>query len=68
MTDWSVVKTVKDIIVQIIIRFLIKEIFMYYKSLKELLSDNKTNLKVIVVKYYLQKIITCHYNITIYYS
>ena len=33
--------------------FLIKEIFMYYKSLKELLSNNKTNFKISIVDYYL---------------
>ena len=50
----------KDITVQIITNFLIKEIFMHCRLLKELLFNNKTNLKADIVKYYLQKLVT-HY-------
>ena len=56
--DWLIIKAVKDITVQIVVNFLIKEIFIYYELLKELLSDNKTNLKADVVKHYSQKLIT----------
>ena len=64
---WLIIKAVKDVIMQIIINFLIKEIFMHYRSSKELLSNNKTNFKVSIVEYYLQKLVTHHYNIIVYY-
>ena len=38
-------KAVNDVTVNIIMTFLIKEIFLRYSSLKELLSDNNINLK-----------------------
>ena len=47
---------------------MIKEIFIYYRLLKELLSNNKTNLKADIVKYYSQKLVTYHQNTTVYYS
>ena len=60
MTGWPVVKAVNDVTANTIMMFLIEEIFMHYSSLKELLSDNGTNLKAQVVEYYLQKLTTRH--------
>ena len=57
-----------NVITNMIMTFLIKEIFMHYSPLKELLSNNDINLKAQVVKYYLQKLTMCHQNITTYYS
>ena len=36
---------------------------MFYKLLKELLFNNKTNFKADVVKYYLQKLVIYHLQI-----
>ena len=66
MTDWPIMKAVNDVTVNMIMMFLIEEIFMHYSSLKELLFNNSTNLKAQVVEYYLQKLTTCHQNITTY--
>ena len=53
-------KAVNDVTTNTIMMFLIEEIFMHYSLLKELLSDNDTNLKAQVVEYYLQKLTTHH--------
>lgn len=50
---WLVTKTVKNTEVETVANFLIQEIFMHYESLKELTSDNSTNLLANVIKYYL---------------
>lgn len=56
MTGWPITKTVKDMNAEMMIDFLVQEIFMYYAPHKELLSDNSTNLLANIVKYYLAKI------------
>ena len=61
-------KAVNDVTANMIMMFLVEEIFMHYDSLKELLSDNSMNLKAQVVEYYLQKLATRHQNITAYHS
>ena len=58
MTGWPVVKAMNDVTANMIVMFLIEEIFMHYNSSKELLSDNDINLKAQVVEYYLQKLTT----------
>ena len=55
-----------DVTANMIMMFLIKEIFMHYSLLKELLLDNNINLKAQVVKYYLQKLTMCHWNTIVY--
>lgn len=66
-TGWLIAKVVKNVEAKTIIDFLISEIFIYYRLLKELLSDNGTNFLANVVKYYLQKLYT-QYKYTIAYQ
>ena len=61
-------KAVNIVTANMIMMFLIEEIFMHYSSLKELLFNNDTNLKAQVVEYYLQKLTTHYCNTTAYHS
>ena len=49
---------IKDVKDETVANFLVQEIFIYYGSLKELLSDNITNSLTHKIEYYLRKLHT----------
>ena len=44
ITGWPVAQAMALVIEEEIIKFIYKEIFLYYNTLVELLSDNRVNL------------------------
>ena len=67
VTDWSVTKTVSNIIKTIVIDFLCDKIFINYNLSRKLLFNNSTNFLSYVVIYYLKKLKTQYRTMILYY-
>ena len=65
-TNWSIVNVIKNVKIEIIVKFLHEKIFQHYETFKRILSDNETNFLKNIIKHYLRVFAIKHRNTILY--